>query len=163
MYVIVASTKGTALEGPHLPQSWEGVELSTHRSSTRRGGGEETLKSESPWRKTVAPHTDTDRLAKENSALLVNASDVTFLVQNEDRKGGVGGFSCVVGGVGKAMSYFHILFSLHTYAHYYIFCIYKKKKKVHKVLLKAIYRAHSFVVLDLSSSTAVQVKSEQTD
>lgn len=163
MYVIVASTKGTALEGPHLPQSWEGVELSTHRSSTRRGGGEETLKSESPWRKTVAPHTDTDRLAKENSALLVNASDVTFLVQNEDRKGGVDGFSCVVGGVGKAMSYFHILFSLHTYAHYYIFCIYKKKKKSAQVLLKAIYRAHSFVVLDLSSRTAVQVKSEQTD
>ena len=120
-YVIVASTKGTALEGPHLPRSWEGVELSTHRSATRRGGGGETLKSDSPWRKTVAPHTDTDRLAEENSALLVNASDVTSPVQNEDRKGGVGGFSCVVGGGGKAMSYFHILFSLHTYAHYFLY------------------------------------------
>lgn len=39
-----------------------------------------------PGEKTVAPHTDTDRSAKENSALLVNVSDVTFLVQNEDRK-----------------------------------------------------------------------------
>lgn len=47
--------------------------------------------------------------------------------------------------------------------HTIIFSVYAKKKKVHKVLLKAIYRAHSFVVLDLSSSTAVLVKSEQTD
>lgn len=95
--------------------------------------------------------------------MLVNVSDVTFLVQNEDRKGGVGGFSCVVGGGGQGNDLFpHSLLSSHICTLLY-FLYMQKKKKVHKVLLKAIYRAHSFVVLDLSSSTAVLVKSEQTD